>query len=264
MSKSEIFNFSIELGDKNHLPIDMILNLIENLMKFLLLQRLQLPLSFDRLKEELLMKQQESTAVVEHRYKFKSFNLINDFILKFEEIFLKLNDCFNKNKKPQINKILIIIGGSIVTPKESYYLNLNSYKLNHRYYVPVDDCFIKKFFRAFVCFLQTIQFKDISSSPIYFLFEAERCESIKWFLPKLNYTPILNKGKQIHVTIDTNSILKENNCDDHNSLSFDSEQHFNISGIEPLNQTLERVLDLNVNDLIWYQSPTVLKGLKNF
>jgi hypothetical protein len=88
-------------------------------------------------------------------------------------------------------------------------------------------------------------------------------------LPKLNYIPPL-KGKQIHITIEdvsynlTEYIHNEN--DNFQELSFNNDQNHDISGIEPLNQTLER-LDLSVKsreDLIWYQSPNVLKGVKDF
>ena len=267
---SEIFNFCVELSSKSHLTDDIKLSLIEKMIKFILAQRSQLPLSFDVIKEELKKQEKSDT----NRYKLKKFNLINDFILRFDEIFLNFNQCFNKaasNDVPEINKILVIIGGSIVTPKESYYLSFKSdlKKPASLSSSSVDECFIKKFFKSFVCFLQTIDFKEISCSQIYFLFEAERSEHIKWFLPKLNYSPPL-KGKQIHVSIqrDGNSEQfcdKDEECQD---LSFNNSNNdqADISGIEPLNETFER-LDLNLkqsNDLIWYQSPIILKGVKSF
>jgi hypothetical protein len=264
---TEIFNFKIEINNQNRLTNELKLNLIEKIFKFLLTQRSQLPLSYEKVKQEV--GKQEFNDI--NRYKIKNFNLINDFLFKFDEIFLNLNEYFSKTSKNglEINKILIIIGGSLVTPKESYYLNLNSNSRKSSCVVVDDESFTRQFFRSIFTFLQTIDFKEITASQIYFLFETERSEAIKWFLPKLNYIPPL-KGKQIHITIEDVSYnmteYYDNENDDFQELSFNNDQNHDISGIEPLNQTLER-LDLNVNsreDLIWYQSPIVLKGVKHF
>jgi hypothetical protein len=264
---TEIFNFKIEINKQNRLTNELKLNFIEKIFKFLLTQRSQLPLSYEKVKQEV--GKQEFNDI--NRYKIKNFNLINDFLFKFDEIFLNLNEYFSKTSKNglEINKILIIIGGSLVTPKESYYLNLNSNSRKSSCVVVDDESFTRQFFRSIFTFLQTIDFKEITASQIYFLFETERSEAIKWFLPKLNYIPPL-KGKQIHITIEDVSYnmteYYDNENDDFQELSFNNDQNHDISGIEPLNHTLER-LDLNVNsreDLIWYQSPNVLKGVKHF
>jgi hypothetical protein len=262
----EIFNFKIELKNQNRLTSELKLSFIEKIFKYLLTQRSQLPLSYEIVKQEVRKQEFNDT----NRYKIKNFNLINDFLFKFDEIFLNLNHYFSKTSKNglEINKILIIIGGSLVTPKESYYLNLNTNSRKSSCVV-VEESFTRQFFRSILAFLQKIDFKEITASQIYFLFETERSEAIKWFLPKLNYIPPL-KGKQIHITIEdvsynlTEYIHNEN--DNFQELSFNNDQNHDISGIEPLNQTLER-LDLSVKsreDLIWYQSPNVLKGVKHF
>lgn len=298
MSKCETFNFNVDLNNGNHLTNQMKLNLFETFFKFLLIHRCQLPLPFDKIKEELNQReyqqrheqQQQQRQVLKKHLNIKNFNIVSDFISKFEQITFNLRDIHNKGIK--MNKILFIIGGSIVTPKESFYLYLNSNNQKTRqlrHNSKLDNNFIKKFFSSLICFFQTISFKEIGIAPIYFLFEAERSDNIKWFLPKLNYTPLF-KGKQIHLRIneqeccECNDYEDECNFDDKEelkNLSFDSKFNFDISGIEPLNQTFERVLDLNnmfnehlslsttqqqqqQNDLIWYQAPFVLKGLKHF
>jgi hypothetical protein len=263
-AKSEIYNLKLELNDQNHLTNEIKLSLIEKIIKFILTQRSQLPLSYENTKLELV--KQELNDI--NRFKIKNFNLLNDFLFKFDEIFLNLNQCFTKACKNrfEINKILIIIGGSLVTPKESYFINLNS---NSKKFstVVVEQSFTRQFFRQLLSFFQTINFKEISASPIYFLFEADRSEAIKWFLPKLNYTPP-SKGKQIHITIEdqSNNMTTHQENDNLQELSFNKDQQHDISGIEPLNLTFEK-LDLNLKDsadLIWYQSPNVLKGVKDF
>ena len=264
--KSEVYNLKVEISDKNHLTNEIKLSLIEKIIKFLLAQRSQLPNSYEMVKKELAKQELNDM----NRYKIKNFNLINGFLSKVDEIFLNLNECFyitNRNRL-EINRILIIIGGSLVTPKESYYLNLkNNSKYSYSSSDAVEESFIRTFFRSVHNFLLKIDFKEISPSPIYFLFEAERSETIKWFLPKLNYSPPV-KGKQIHITVENSNLqtYQPHENDVFHELSFNKEQHHDISGIEPLNQTLER-LDLNLKnsqDLIWYQSPNVLKGVKHF
>jgi hypothetical protein len=262
-AKSEVYNLKLELNDQNHLTNEIKLILIEKIIKFILTQRSQLPLSYEKTIRE--HGKQELNDI--NRLKIKNFNLLHDFLFKFDEIFLNLNQCFIKACKNrfEINKILIIIGGSLVTPKESYCLNLNSN--SKKFSTVVEESFTRQFFRQVLSFFQTINFKEISTSPIYFLFEAERSEAIKWFLPKLNYTPLL-KGKQIHITVEDRNcnMTTHHENDNLQELSFTKDQQHDISGIKTLNLTFEK-LDLNLKasaDLIWYQSPNILKGVKDF
>ncbi|KAM5263076.1 MAD2L1-binding protein [Ctenodactylus gundi] len=195
------------------------------LLKHIMYQRQQLPLPYEQLKhfyrktspqaEDTARKKPRTSAEVNSRK-------CQQALAELESVLSHLEDLFARTLVP---RVLILLGGSAVSPKEFYELDLSRlvpFSVDQG--VSTAAC-LRRLFRAI--FLADV-FSDLQSPPLMgtvVMAQGHRDCGEEWFRPKVNYR-VPSRGHKLTVTL---------SC-----------------GRPPSLTALE--------DYIWFQAPVTLKG----
>ncbi|XP_046364215.2 MAD2L1-binding protein-like isoform X2 [Haliotis rufescens] len=273
------------------------------LFKYFMYERQQIPMPFDHLKKEALDKSnttttslQETTVLSTVRQKRKCFygsmedkkktSLISCVMEMMQRVEAAFVTC------PEVKQVLITMGGTVVSPRESFLINLPPLS-------PEADLVslrssVKSLFRQLITHDLLGGVKPISPTNMAVLLYAPRDSGIQWFVPKPTFKrPI--RGRQFEYNI---------KCRHHHVGSHDLScdvSEVEISGIEPLDSSVLSDADMNdcvLNnclsasnpdyalcsgdgqmetcrssetvvsptpelDTIWFQAPVLVKGYKD-
>lgn len=157
------------------------------------------------------------------------YKKISKLITSLEDIFKKLVETFEVC--PEIRQILILLGGTVLSPKESYLISFPPY---HPESSNVSSKFcVRYFLRELISQDLVGKLKDIRITNTIIMVKAPQDSGITWFLPKPNFT-IPVRGEQFSF----NLISKPNSEVFIHDLTYD-EHEVEISGIEPFDVSIE-------------------------
>lgn len=254
--------------------------IINDLVKYLLYERGQIPMTYDQLKDVISV---ETKKICENdKCKSRSVNCQEVFLQDIEALFSAVNYVFT-NIVP-VRKILVIFGPSIISPKESFMINFPTefYEgtiISHK-------CCMRKVFRQLIAknFLDNTKSPN-SGTSLFLLFWAPRnCNyEAARLLPKLSFNAP-NRGLRFLINFTFSHVVKRSP-----NISLTTDDKVDISGIELLDDSLgdgpsdsrtassplhkstsvadtpsclENSDQTESDDFIWYQSSTVVKGFK--
>jgi hypothetical protein len=153
------------------------------------------------------------------------YKKISKLITSLEDIFKKLVETFEVC--PEIRQILILLGGTVLSPKESYLISFPPY---HPESNNVSSKFcVRYFLRELISQDLVGKLKDIRITNAIIMVKAPQDSGITWFLPKPNFT-IPVRGEQFcfnlisELTPDSEVFIHDLTYDEH---------EVEISGIEP-------------------------------
>ncbi|XP_046571061.1 MAD2L1-binding protein-like [Haliotis rubra] len=273
------------------------------LLKYFMYERQQIPMPFDHLKKEALAKSKTTTSSIEEttvlttvRQKRKCFygsmeekkrtRLISCVMEVMDQVEAAFITC------PEVKQVLITMGGTVISPRESFLINLPP--LSPEADLVSLKSSVKSLFRQLITHDLLGGVKPISPTHISVLLYAPRDSGIQWFVPK----PIFKRpvrGRQFEY----NMKCRHHNVGSHD-LSCDVSE-IEISGIEPLDSSVLSDVDMNdcvlksclsasypatalytgdsqmdtcrpsetvvssslEPDMIWFQAPVMVKGYKD-
>lgn len=152
-----------------------------------------------------------------------------------ERVFQHLEIMFSLTLVP---RVLILLGGSAVSPKELYEINLQGISVGDAKESLQTAACVRKLFHSL--FLADV-FSDLSAVPtlgVIVMVQGHRDCGIDWFRPKLNYR-VPARGRKLTVNL---------SCSDHDGAIISSNAEVNSA----------------LNDYIWFQAPVTVKGFRYF
>ncbi|NWH60511.1 MD2BP protein, partial [Geococcyx californianus] len=200
------------------------------LLKHILYQRQQLPLPYEQL---VYFWRQEADA----SKKPLSVDLANkkcqQMLMELEGVFQHLEVMFNLTRVP---RVLILLGGNVMSPKELYELNLESiYEGSAEESLKTASCVRKLFHSLFVADVFS-ELEDLPVMGTVVMLQGHRDCGVDWFRPKLNYkVPV--RGRKLTVNL---------SCDGGINISASPGQHMPSAW----------------EDYVWFQAPVTLKGFR--
>lgn len=169
------------------------------LIKHIMYQRQQLPLPYDHLKhfyrkppqaEDMVKKKARATAEASSR-------TCQQTLAELESVLSHLEGLFARTLVP---RVLILLGGSVVSPKEFYELDLSRLAPNSMDQSLSTAACLRRLFRAIFV---ADAFSELQSPPLMgtiVMAQGHRDCGEDWFRPKLNYrVPI--RGHKLTVTL---------------------------------------------------------------
>ncbi|XP_016046910.1 MAD2L1-binding protein isoform X2 [Erinaceus europaeus] len=170
------------------------------LLKHIMYQRQQLPLPYEQLKhfyrkpssqvEEVVEKKARAAAEASHRK-------CQQTLAELENIFSHLEDLFTRTLVP---RVLILLGGNALSPKEFYELDLSRLASNSMDQDMSTAACLRRLFRAI--FMADI-FSELQALPLMgtiIMAQGHRDCGEDWFRPKLNYR-VPSRGHKLTVTL---------------------------------------------------------------
>lgn len=150
---------------------------------------------------------------------------------ELEEVLQQLEVLFSLSRVP---RVLILLGGSVILPKEMYEINMEALVLaGGEQCLRVSSCLRQLFRTLFVADLLS-DTKPVRLMPTTVLVLAHRDCGVSWFRPKLQFkVPTRVKNKVIHLSTDPSSCK------------------------EPWTEGSEW------QDYVWFQAPMTIKGFSN-
>ncbi|XP_064603653.1 MAD2L1-binding protein-like [Liolophura sinensis] len=212
--------------------------LVCELVKYLSFQRNQIPLPVDHVKRDLKKRTEKEGNTHEARINRVEHRKSKEFVTVLDKIMENLHTAFDHC--PDIRQVLIIIGGTSVSPKEMYRVTIPPYYPDA---TPVSEkSSIKILFRQLITddFLGSVN--PLSATSTMLLLNAPRNCGLEWFLAKPHYKPP-NRGRVYELNL---------HCaqppDSGTDLSL-MDHHFEISGIQPLDSS-NNDISMSESDLI--------------
>ncbi|XP_054654716.1 MAD2L1-binding protein isoform X2 [Dunckerocampus dactyliophorus] len=205
---------------------------VSEVLKCVLYQRQQLPMTFDQLVYSQ-RKQQDSIsdkAVARQRQTYFAdlkWRKCQKTLQDLEELLQQLEVLFSLSKVP---RVLLLIGGSVVLPKEIYEINMEQLVLDSGdQCLRVSSCLRHLFRTLFVAdFLSDTRPVHLTTTAVLAL--AHRDCGVGWFHPKLHFKlPTCVKNKIIALSSDP--------CSCKNTKT-----------------------DTDCQEYVWFQAPTAIKG----
>ncbi|KAG7230016.1 hypothetical protein INR49_009736 [Caranx melampygus] len=207
------------------------------ILKCILYQRQQLPMTYD----QLLYSQKKQQASVQDkevvsRRPVQSADMdsrkCQQTLQELEEVLQQLEVLFSLSRVP---RVLILLGGSVILPKELYEINMEALVLaGGDQCLRVSSCLRQLFRTLFVADLLS-DTKPVRLMPTTVLVLAHRDCSVSWFRPKLQFkVPTRVKNKVIALSTDPSSCK------------------------EPWTEGATEW-----QDYVWFQAPTTIKGFSN-
>lgn len=218
-----------------------------------------------------------------------------EVVKNVEEISSRLQQSFEVC--PGIQQVLLLLGGTPVSPKESYLLNLPPSQTDTDS-LSLKTC-RKSIFRKLIMQDVLGRMNSVAPTNVILLVKAPRESDLKWFLPKPSYK-VPQRGKKFIFNLVCRSSDEEGM-----DLSM-GEEYLDMSGIDPLESfeieasipvkskaiidnivngkeqnshsmcdenkssmkncilnRSEMKCDQNEQELIWFQSPIVIKGYRD-
>ncbi|XP_054846574.1 MAD2L1-binding protein-like [Eublepharis macularius] len=211
------------------------------LLKHVLYQRQQLPLPYEQLvcfsRRQLPRPPHQGENVIRNVYSrdLENSKKCQQALGDLERVFQHLETMFSLTLVP---RVLILLGGTAVNPKELYEINLQGISLGGTEESLQTAACVRKLFHSL--FLADI-FSDLQAVPtvgVIVMVQGHRNCGIDWFRPKLNYR-VPARGRKLTVNLF---------CSDCDNAKFSSYSEVN-SGL---------------NDYIWFQAPVTVKGFRYF
>ncbi|KAL8185699.1 UNVERIFIED_CONTAM: hypothetical protein K2H54_057140 [Gekko kuhli] len=210
-------------------------------LKHILYQRQQLPLPYEQLacfsRRQLLATPLQDEDVIRKVYSRDPDNnkKCQQVLGDLERVFQYLEIMFSLTLVP---RVLILLGGTAVSPKELYEINLQGISLGGTKESLQTAACVRKLFHSL--FLADV-FSDLRAVPtlgVIVMVQGHRNCGIDWFRPKLNYK-VPARGRKLTVNL---------SCSDHDGATLSSNAEVNSA----------------LNDYIWFQAPVTVKGFRNF
>ncbi|CAK6951737.1 MAD2L1-binding protein [Scomber scombrus] len=207
---------------------------VSEILKFILYQRQQLPMTYDQLvysQKKQLATMQDKDVV--SRRPAQSADMgrrkCQQTLQELEEVLQQLEVLFSLSKVP---RVLLLMGGSLVLPKELYEINMEALILaSGDQCLRVSSCLRQLFRTLFVADLLS-DTRPVRLMPTTVLVLAHRDCGVGWFRPKLQFkVPTRVKNQIIALSTDP-SICTET-----------------------------RAEGSDWQDYVWFQAPMTIKGL---
>nr|XP_056709331.1 MAD2L1-binding protein [Euleptes europaea] len=211
------------------------------LLKHVLYQRQQLPLPYEQFagfsRRQLPGSPRQDEDVIRKVYSRDPDNnkKCQQVLGDLEKVFQHLEIMFNLTMVP---RVLILLGGTAVSPKELYEINLQGISVGDTKESLQTAACVRKLFHSL--FLADV-FSDLQAVPtmsVIVMVQGHRNCGIDWFRPKLNYK-VPARGRKLTVNL---------SCSDRDG------------------PTLASYVEVNsaLNDYIWFQAPVTVKGFRYF
>ncbi|NXX97775.1 MD2BP protein, partial [Centropus bengalensis] len=200
------------------------------LLKHVLYQRQQLPLPYEQLayfsrRDEDASKKPPSVNLASKK--------CQQMLMELEGVFQHLEAMFSLTRVP---RVLILLGGNIMSPKELYELNLESiYEGSAEENLKTASCVRQLFHSLFVADV----FSELEDLPVVgtvVMLQGHRDCGVDWFRPKLNYK-VPTRGRKLTVNLSCGG-----------AINISASPHQRVAS------TLE--------DYVWFQAPVTLKGFR--
>uniref|UniRef100_A0A8C3Y9W6 MAD2L1 binding protein n=1 Tax=Catharus ustulatus TaxID=91951 RepID=A0A8C3Y9W6_CATUS len=192
------------------------------LLKHVLHQRNQLPLPYEQLA--YFCRQQKKKNATNRK--------CQQLLRELEGLFQHLEVMFSLTLVP---RILFLLGGNIMNPKELYELNLEGFcEGAAEESLQTAPCVRQLFHRLFVADV----FSELKALPVtgtLVLVQGHRDCGVEWFRPKLNYQ-VPTRGRKLTVKLSCHGDL-------------------HVSASPPQHTTSDW------EDYVWFQAPVTLKGI---
>ncbi|XP_013416481.1 MAD2L1-binding protein-like [Lingula anatina] len=268
--------------------------LVAELIKHVLYQRQQFPMSYEQVKQHFHRQQEKEGPSKQRGLGAVHHNKVRQGIETAEEMFNNLEKIFSQMS--HIPQVVLVLGATPVSPKETYTFNLpaeNSTGDTLSLKTGVRTMFRRLVQKDFMSDL-----KLMSPTSAFVLIKAPRKldGTVEWFQPKLNFK-LSTRGRQVVINLVSAS------CAIEEELSRGSETSFDLSGIAPLDSSSTEQLNTSAyenfspgqndsgfggenrfskssesdmtpmltdrmegggdDDFIWYQAPLAIKGFKD-
>ncbi|XP_021354991.1 MAD2L1-binding protein-like [Mizuhopecten yessoensis] len=205
--------------------------LVIELIKYLLYERQQIPLPIDYVKQELKRISESQLGNEQNGGRKPKSRQLNKLEIKRATNTLKNFDELSSHVLqvfeicPEIHQALLMFGGTSVSPKESYLVNLPGINPEAEG-LPLKTC-VRSLYRQLISQDIVGGSKPIGTTCLRVLLHAPREAGVEWFLPKPAFR-VPMRGKQYVM----NFCGKHSNSYGHNITR--DEYEIEISGIEPL------------------------------
>ncbi|KAM6280168.1 MAD2L1-binding protein [Porphyrio hochstetteri] len=201
------------------------------LLKHVLHQRHQLPLPYEQLAYFCRRTAQDGDVIKKPPSVDLAGKRCQQVLMELEGVLHHLEVMFSLTMVP---RVLILLGGNVMSPKELYELNLEGIcEGSAEESLKTASCVRKLFHSLFVADV----FSELKALPVMstvVMLQGHRDCGVDWFRPKLNYK-VPTRGRKLTVNL---------SCDG----------GINISALPP-----QRVTSA-WEDYVWFQAPVTLKG----
>uniref|UniRef100_A0A3Q3IWJ5 Uncharacterized protein n=1 Tax=Monopterus albus TaxID=43700 RepID=A0A3Q3IWJ5_MONAL len=196
---------------------------VSEILKCILYQRQQLPMTYDQ-----LVYSQRKRIVPSADMDWRK---CQQTLQELEEVLQQLEVLFSLSRVP---RVLLLMGGSLVLPKELYEINMEGLVLaGGDHCLRVSSCLRQLFRTLFVADLLSDS-RPVHLMPTTVLVQAHRDCGIGWFRPKLQFkVPTRVKNQIIALSTDSNTCKEL------------------------------RAKGSDWQDYVWFQAPMTIKGFRN-
>ncbi|XP_077438996.1 MAD2L1-binding protein [Vanacampus margaritifer] len=208
---------------------------VSEILKCILYQRQQLPMTYDQLvySQKKWQDSKDKDVVCGRQVNLADANRrkCQKTLQDLEEVLHQLEVLFSLSKVP---RVLLLMGGSLILPKEIYEINLDALQLGSGdQCLRVSSCLTQLFRTLFVADLLSDS-RPAHLMPTTVLALAHRDCGVGWFHPKLKFkVPTSVKKQMIALCTDL--------------VSFGNES--------------TEIVDCR--EYVWFQAPTTIKGFRN-
>ncbi|KAM9727355.1 MAD2L1-binding protein [Menidia menidia] len=208
---------------------------VSEILKCILYQRQQLPMTYDQLvysqKKQASLQDEDTVSRRPVKSKDMDWRKCQQTLQDLEEVLHQLEVLFSLSKVP---RVLLLIGGSLILPKELYEINMEDLVLAAGdQCLRVSACLRQLFRTLFVADLLS-DTRPVRIMPTTVLALAHRDCGVGWFHPKLQFKVPARVKKHIIALSTDLSICKETKTD-----------------------------GSYWQDYVWFQAPTAIKGFSN-
>lgn len=205
------------------------------ILKYLLYQRQQLPMPYDQLlffqkKQQTMSRADELVARKPVKTEGWDGKKCQRVLKEIEEVLLHLEELFSLSLVP---RVLLLLGGNIMLPKELYEVNLEGIALGNLEQSLKTAACLRKLFRTLFMADILSDSKPVRLMTTTVMVQGHRDCGVGWFRPKMDYQVPTRVKKQIIV------------------LSCGSEEE---------SCHLSQAARTNWDDYIWFQAPVTIKG----
>ncbi|XP_005145423.3 MAD2L1-binding protein [Melopsittacus undulatus] len=201
------------------------------LLKHVMYQRHQLPLPYEQLAYFWRRAAKDGDGMKKPPPMDPASKKCQQVLMELEGVFQHLEVMFRLTLVP---RVLILLGGNVMRPKEFYELNLEGIlEGSAEESLKTASCVRKLFHSLFVADVFS-ELKALPAMGTVVMLQGHRNCGVDWFRPKLNYK-VPTQGRKLTVNL---------SCDG----------DINISALPAQNVTSDW------EDYVWFQAPVTLKG----
>ncbi|NWU67167.1 MD2BP protein, partial [Pterocles burchelli] len=203
------------------------------LLKHVLHQRHQLPLPYEQLAFFCRRPARDGDVVKKPRPMDLASKKCQQMLTALEAVLQHLEVMFSLTLVP---RVLILLGGNVMRPKELYELNLEGIcEGGAEESLKTASCVRKLFHSLFIADVFS-ELNTLALTGTVVMVQGHRNCGVDWFWPKLNYK-VPTRGRKLTV-----------------NLSCDGDINLSASAPQDTTSTWE--------DYIWFQAPVTLKGFR--